>query len=331
MVGSLRKLAQLLTARDRRNAGILLLLMVLGALLEAFGVSAIPAFVSGVVDPDKLVAYPLVHSTLESLGLTGPAEFVVFGACALILVFAVKNGFLIFNAHLQMRFIANRRVELAERLIHAYLRAPFTFHLAKNTSELLRNVEKETGIIAYQVLGAILEICTRSLILLAVLLLLLAIEPWITLGWILIFGLIATLGVRAVGAKLKRYGLQEQEQRQFVVQALNEGLGSLREARVLNRQPFFAARVSGSIRRMSTAVRFKQFVSRAIPPGTELVAVTGLLGIAVVLVLLDRSTESVLVTLSLFAVGLIRLRETVSAAMTHLAGLRYNIVCQATR
>lgn len=42
MVGSLRKLAQLLTARDRRNAGILLLLMVLGALLEAFGVSAIP-------------------------------------------------------------------------------------------------------------------------------------------------------------------------------------------------------------------------------------------------------------------------------------------------
>lgn len=326
MLPQLKKLVALLDRRARRNGVILLLMMIVGAGMEVVGVAAVPAYVSMVVYPEQIARFPVLQSVVERLGLTDTNSLVVWGAVALILVFAVKNSFLVFNYHLQTRYTTNRRIELAGRLTAAYMRAPYPFHVARNTSELLRNIDREASIIAYQVLGAILELLTHVLILAAVLIFLFLAEPWITFWWLVAFGLMGGAGVAAVSARLKRYGLEEQEQRKHFVQSLYQGFGSIKEARVLNREGYFADRVADSVRRIARVVRFKNFTTKAIAPVTEFIAITGLLVIAAVLVLLGRPTESILVTLSLFVVGLVRLRQTIGAAMTHLAGLRYSIV-----
>jgi ABC-type multidrug transport system fused ATPase/permease subunit len=326
MLPQLKKLVALLDRRARRNAVILLLLMIVGAGMEVVGVAAVPAYVSMVVYPEQLARFPALRSMIERLGLNDTDSLVVWGAAALILVFALKNSFLVFNCHLQTRYTTNRRIELAGRLTAAYMRAPYPFHVARNTSELLRNIDREASIIAYQVLGAILELLTHVLILAAVLIFLFLAEPWITFWWLLAFGLMGGAGVAAVSARLKRYGLEEQEQRKHFVQSLYQGFGSIKEARVLNREAYFAGRVDDSVRRIARVVRFKNFTTKAIAPVTEFIAIAGLLVIAAVLVLLGRPTGSILVTLSLFVVGLVRLRQTIGAAMTHLAGLRYSIV-----
>ncbi|HSK40180.1 MAG TPA: ABC transporter ATP-binding protein [Arenibaculum sp.] len=326
MLAQFKKLGSLLSRRAKRNGALLLLLMIAGACLEVVGVAAVPAYVSLVVYPEQLARFPLLYDAIDRLGLTDTNDLVVWGALALILIFAIKNGFLIFNYYWQIRFTTNRRVELAERLTNAYMRAPFTFHLARNTSELLRNIDREASVISYQVLGGSLELVTHAMILVAVLVFLFLAEPWITFWWLVIFGLIGGIGVALVSARLKRYGLEEQRQRKLFVQSLYQGFGSIKEARVLNREHFFAAKVGDSVQRIATVVRFKNFATKSIGPITEFTAITGLLVIAAILVLLDRPTESILVTLSLFVVGLVRLRQTIGAAMTQLAGLRYNIV-----
>ncbi|WP_162937278.1 ABC transporter ATP-binding protein [Indioceanicola profundi] len=305
---------------------ILLVLMVTGAALEVVGVAAVPAFVSAVVYPDKLAQFPALYNMLQNLGLTTTEKLVVWGALALVIVFAVKNAYLILNYWVQMKYVSNRRVDFARRLTQAYMQAPFTFHIRRNTSELLRNIDREATVIAYQVIGAILELMTHTLILVAVLAFLFIAEPWITFWWMVIFGAIGGLGVSAVSAKLKRYGLEEQEERKNFVQALYQGFGSIKEARVLNREHFFARKVGETVEAIARVVRFKNFTQKAVGPVTEFAAIAGLLVIAAALVLLQRPTESVLVTLSLFVVGLVRLRQTIGSAMTHLTALRYSAV-----
>lgn len=326
MLVQFRKLGSLLSRRAKRNGAILLLLMIAGACLEVVGVAAVPAYVSLVAYPEKLEQIPVLYDTINRLGLTDTNDLVVWGALALILIFAIKNGFLVFNYYWQIRYTASRRVELAGRLTNAYMRAPFTFHLSRNTSELLRNIDRESSVISYQVLGGSLELATHAMILVAVLVFLFLAEPWITFWWLIIFGLIGSIGVALVSARLKRYGLEEQRQRKLFVQSLYQGFGSIKEARVLNREHFFATKVGDSVQRIARVVRFKNFATKSVGPITEFTAITGLLVIAAALVLLERPTESILVTLSLFVVGLVRLRQTIGAAMTQLAGLRYNIV-----
>lgn len=323
----LHKLLALLSRRDKFNAGILFAMMLVGALLEIAGLAAVPAFVSAVVDREAMTTLPLVGGTLARLseGLSS-RDLVLWGAALLLGIFALKNGFLAFNYWAQIHYVTNRRMAIAGRLMRAYMNAPYAFFLERNRSELLRNVDGEVITVCYNVISTILELCTRIVILIAVLGFLLFVEPLITLAWIAFLGVIAFFAVRAVSGRLRSYGLIQQENRKVFNQSLYQAFGGIKEIRTLGREEFFSGKVMAAVARITRVNRFKMFITRVIPPASEMVAMTGLLALACGLVLQGRSTESILVTLSLFVVGLVRLREASSAAMNQFADLRYSLV-----
>ena len=320
-------LFSLLTARERINAGILFGMMLVGALLEIAGLAAVPAFVSAVVDREAMLRLPLFGPVLGNLtaGLDDSA-LVLWGAAALLAVFGLKNGFLAFNYWAQIRYVSHRRIAIAGRLMRAYMSAPYTFFLERNRSELLRNVDAEVQTVCYNVISTILELCTRTVIVIAVLGFLLFVEPVITLAWIVFLGLIGFAALRGVTGRLRRYGLMQQQHRQSFNQNLMQAFGGIKEIRTLGREDFFTGKVMEAVGEVTRAHGFKLFIMRLIPPASEMVAMTGLLALACGLVLQGRTTESILVTLSLFVVGLVRLREASSAAMNQFADLRYSLV-----
>jgi ATP-binding cassette subfamily C protein len=251
---------------------------------------------------------------------------VIWGAAALLGVFAIKNGFLLLNYWTQIRYVSNRRLSISARLMRAYMNAPYPFFLGRNRSELLRNVDSEVQTVCYSVISTILELCTRLVIAVTVIGFLLFVEPLITLAWMVFLGIVAVFALRGVTGRLRRYGLMQQEHRKVFNQGLMQAFGGIKEIRTLGREEFFSGKVLASVERVTRAQAFKLFVMRVIPPASEMVAMTGLLALACGLVLQGRSTESILVTLSLFVVGLVRLREASSAALNQFADLRYSLV-----
>jgi len=326
MRSELGKLLAVIGAPARRNALGLLLLMLLGALLEVIGVAAVPAFVAAIVEPERLASLPLLGSLAAPLAGQDTGRLIIWGGLALIVIFALKNGFLIVNAYLQARYVTGLRVMLARRLLGAYMAAPWVFHLGRNTAELLRNVDGEVTTLCNQVIATLLDLCTRLFILFAVLAFLFLIEPLITLGWVALLGGSAILGVSLMSARLRSSGLEEQAERKQLVQSLYQAFGTFKEARVLRRQQFFEQRAGDSVARIAAINRYRQVIGKAIAPTSEFIAVTGLLVLAAILVLFGRSSDSILVTISLFVVGLVRLREVTTAAVSHITTLRFAMV-----
>lgn len=325
MLSHLKKLLSLLDAREKRDAAILFGMMLIGAMLEVVGVAAIPAFVSVVIDPDGLRGYPVVGGLIDRAGLDSTG-LIVWGSIALVAVFAVKNGFLMLNYWAQVRYVAEQRVSLSRRLTQAYLSAPYEFHLGRNSAVIIRNVNREVMVIATSVMAPLLELCTRLLILAFVLIFLFVLEPVVTLFWIAFLTALGAVGVLGLSGKLQRYGLMEQMEGRQVVQGLNQAFHGIKDVKVAGREIFFADKIANAVRTMAETSRFKGFVSKAMTPVLEFAAVVGLLGLATWLVLSGRPTESIIVTLSLFVVGLVRLRETLTAATAHLSNLRYSMV-----
>ncbi len=320
-------LIALLSPRDRVNALILFGMMLIGALLEIAGLAAVPAFVSAVVDREAMLRLPIFGPLLQ--GVTADldsAELVIWGAAALLAIFAIKNGFLALNYWAQIRYVSNRRISISGRLMRAYMNAPYTFFLERNRSELLRNVDSEVQTVCYNVISTMLELCTRLVIVIAVLGFLLFVEPAITMAWIVFLGVVGFLALRGVTGRLRRYGLMQQQHRTVFNQNLMQAFGGIKEIRTLGREEFFTGKVMGAVGEVTRANGFKLFVMKVIPPASEMVAMIGLLALACALVLQGRTTESILVTLSLFVVGLVRLREASSAAMNQFADLRYSLV-----
>ena len=319
----LRKLSYLLNAREKRNAGILFLLTWAGALFDVVGVGAIPAFVGVISMPEKLLEYGPVRYVYDRLGMTSTDDMVMWAAGALIVIFVLKNLYLTFLTYITARYNSGRRVSISNRLFRAYLRSPYTFHLQRNTAELLRNTNSESGSIIGGVLSPLLTLAQETLTLLFVFVLLMAVEPLVTL---VVFGVLGTITVvfyRATRTKIGEYAQESQRHRKLSVQAVNQGLGGFKDARVLGREKFFLSSYSESTSFQAEADRYKAVVSALPRLFLETIAVTGMLGVSALLVAQDRPLESIIPTLTLLGVAIVRLMPSFQRIAGNVNSLKW--------
>ena len=317
----LHKLSYLFTPREKRNGVILFVMMVLGALAEVVGVGAIPAFVGVINMPERLLENDKVRYVYDLLGMDSPQEMVLWAALALILVFIVKNSYLAFLVYVRARYTTNRQVTISNRLFRAYLHSPYAFHLQRNTAELLRNTNSEAGAITGGVLLPMMSILMEFMVLVFIFVLLFAVEPLVSLLTFGVFGTITVVFYRATRGKINEYAKEEQRHRKQSVQAVNQGLGGFKDARILGREQFFLGSYQESTWYQAKAARFKDMISAMPRLFLETMAVAGLLGVASLLVAQERALETVIPTLALLGVAIVRLMPSftkISGSFTSL-------------
>ena len=311
-----RKVSYLLSAREKRNASVLFALMIVGALFEVVGVGAIPAFVGVISMPERLLEVGAVRAAYEWLGLTSTQQMVFWAALALIVVFVTKNIYLAFLEYVRARYVSNRQVSVSTRLFDAYLHAPYTFHLQRNTAVLLRNTSSEAGAVVSSVIIPAMGLFMEAMVLVFIFVLLVVVEPLVTMGTFVIFGGITVVFYRATRARIDVYADREQHHRGQSLKAVNQGLGGLKDARVLGREGFFLAAYRESAQFMARAAQFKAVVSALPRLFLETMAVVALLGVSALLVAQDRPLETIMPTLTLLAVAVVRLMPS----FTRIAG-----------
>ena len=311
-----KKVSYLFTRREKRNGAILFVMMIIGALFEVVGVGAIPGFVGVISMPERLLEHEKIRYVYDWLGMESPQDMVMWAALGLILVFVVKNTYLAFLVYARTRYTSNRQVTISNRLFRAYLHSPYTFHLQRNTAELLRNTNTEAGAITGGVLLPLMTLLMEFMVLTFIFILLFAIEPLVTLITFAVFGTITVVFYRATRSKINEYARKEQHHRKQAVQAVNQGLGGFKDARILGREQFFLNSYQESTWFRAKAARFKEMVSAMPRLFLETMAVFGLLSVAALLVAQDRNLETVVPTLALLGVAIVRLMPS----FTKIAG-----------
>ena len=319
----LRKLSYLLNARERRNAGILFALTWIGALLDVVGVGAIPAFVGVISMPDKLLEYAPVRYAYDRLGMTSADDMVMWAALVLMVVFVVKNVYLTFLAYVGARYNSGRRVSISNRLFRAYLRSPYTFHLQRNTAVLLRNTNSESGTVISGVLGPLLTLAQELLTLVFVFVLLVLVEPVVTIAVFTVMGTITAVFYRATRSKVSEYAKEAQRHRRLSVQAVNQGLGGFKDARILGRERFFLQSYKESTQFQAEADRYKSVIQALPKLFLETLSIAGMLGVSALLVAQDRPLESIIPTLTLLGVAVIRLMPSFQKISMSVNGLQW--------
>lgn len=164
MTKVLRKLLDLLTRRERWQLLGLLGLLLVGGGLETLGVGVVFSFVSALDDPELVQQQPLLRGLYAALGEPALATLWLGLGVALMAVYAGKNAYLAGMYYLQYRFIWNKQVTLSDRLFRQYLYAPYTFHLQRNTAQLLRNVTNEIQQLFLQVLTPVAMLLTELVV-----------------------------------------------------------------------------------------------------------------------------------------------------------------------
>ena len=188
----INKLKVIYNKKQRFYLIVLFVGLSISAVLEMIGVGAIPVFVNLLLDPEKLVSY-LPQSDLTNFFVSkNYLSQILFVSLFLLAVFLFKNFFLFCTIYLQARIFRNIKVENSKRLFQAYVNSPYYLHLSRNPAVLANNVTTEVSL-STRHLESLLLLTREFLVLIAVFILLVAVDPGTVLIVFAVVGSIVTI------------------------------------------------------------------------------------------------------------------------------------------
>jgi ATP-binding cassette, subfamily B, bacterial PglK len=325
-ITELKQLNSLFSNRDRAKFGMLLLMMLVGSFLEVIGIGLVPVFVGVLGSPEKAMNHPTLGPILNRLGLEpGNSHVVIYSSLLLIVVFALKNAYLIVNKYIQLRVVKNRQVALARRMFSAYMHAPVEFHLRRNSAELLRNVNNETNIVSQELINNVFSICMGLMMAMSILALLVAVDPTATLVAFTALGVAGGGMLFVLQRRMRMMGRKALADRKEIIKTINQGFGSLRVLRLTAREDSAVNRLAQRAYRLAQTQTIVQIIGQSTNYYLETVAVSTLLLVCIFLIATGHSAETVAPTLALFGVALVRLKVNVAQIIGAINSMQFRL------
>jgi ATP-binding cassette subfamily C protein len=324
MFNLLKKLKKILPPKDNYKIILLVVFMILAGFLEVISIALLSAFVAGVADPNLILDNQYISSTLSFFNINNERQILVFGTISLILIFLLKNIYLIIYKYFQARFIYNRYRSISARLFKIYMHVPYSFHLNRNSASLIRNVSTESRMIATNVMLPILQITTEFVMALSIIILLLSVQPLITLFTLITLAVVSFFFLKGTKKTMKKHGEKALAEREKIIKTVNEGIGGFKEVTLTNRKPWFIKRFEDSMLSLSKAEIFQQTTRQSVNPIIETIAIAGILLIAFILLKQGHSLAMLSSILALFALSIRRLLPAVNNIVSQYSSLRYN-------
>ncbi len=327
MKESLQKLISLLTKKEKKKLGILLFSLVIGSFLEIVGIGALPAFIAVISNPDLLLKYSFTTELVNHLNIKSQMDMLVWGATFLITVFIVKNIIVSVITYYKSKIIFDIQVRMSHELFMNYLKAPYTFHLNRNSSELLSNVYDAVKIIITGVAIPVVTMITELLLMISIVILLVTVEPIITSVTLLVFASAGAIYLGITKKKSVTFGRVLNELRSIVLKIVTEGLVGFKDARVLNREDYFIKEFYNSSRKNADGMVHQSFINGLAKPILETVTMCIMLLITIFLVIKNNNDiAGILPSLALFGFASIRLMPSFNLLLGSYSSIRYSII-----
>ena len=324
-LAAIHKIWTLLTSMERRSVLTLLGLMFLGMLLETLGVGLVIPALSLLTQSDIASNYPALQPILRTLDNPSQQNLIVGGMLTLVGVYLVKTLFLAFLAWRQMRFAFGVQAQFSQRLFKVYLHQPYTFHLQRNSAQLIRNVINEVSMVTGNAILPGMILLTELLVLFGLCGMLLIVEPRGTLIVVSVLGIAAWAFHHFTHRHIERWGLARQHHEGLRLQHLQQGLGGAKDVKLLGREANFLEQYRQH-NVQSAHVGQMQSVLLQLPRlWLELLAVSGLAMLVISMLAQSRALDAVLPMLGLFAAAAFRLMPSASRILNAVQALRYGL------
>ena len=317
------QILRLLSPQDRLVLGGLLVMMMVGAAFEAVGISAIPAYIALLESPDRALTTKAGSWAYSLLDFESPGQFVFWFGIALLVFFIIKNAYLTWLTYARVSFVRQQGVVMSSRLFRAYLYAPYPFITSTNSADLQRNVNGEVNKVVGSVLFPGLKMLMELIVTLAVIGVLVIAEPLLSFLVLVVLGLIGAGFSMAIKRRMRRYAKQQQIIRGMNIRFIQQGLGSLVDARILGRTEFFAKAHRRTMEAFARTTAFKQLIADLPSRIFETTMVLGILLIGIIFTVQARDPGSLLPTLALFGIASIRLIPAASRITGALTEIRF--------
>ena len=318
----LKKLNILLDKKQKWQMAGLVVLMFIGAMMEAFSIAGIVPVVAIVLAPDKIETNRLVAPIYDALPFTSEKSFGIFLMVALVVAFIIKNIYIYWEYKLLYRFIFTNQFRTSERMMKNFIRRDYEFFLEADTAVIQRSITSDVNNM-YALIQALLTLISEAVIFVSIAVVLLWADPLMT--GIVAALLIVTLFIIKIFIKpvMKRAGEENQYFYSGLFKHISEMVMGIKEVKVSAREKYFVEEYkicgSGYVK----AVQKYTIINNVPRLIIEVVCIAAVIGYFLYLYLRGGDNTGTFTVISAFALGLSRLMPCANRINNQLNNIAY--------
>lgn len=303
---------------------VILVLTLVGTILETAGIGLVIPAIAIMADGNIAEKYPTFFSLFASLGNPSHAQLVIYGVYLLLSAYVIKALYLGFLSWKQSQYIFDIKAYLSQSLFEHYICAPYEFHLKQNSGNLIRNITLEVEQLVARVLIPGVLLITELMVILAITVLLFIVQPIGAIALFIVMSLAMYIFERLSQNHLKKWGAQRQIYEGHRIQRAQEGLGGIKDVKVLGREYNFINNY-GEHTYNAAFVEKKQYALSNIPRlWLETIGVVGLTILIIISLQYVQTPGEVIPIIGLFAAAAFRILPSANRILNSIQSLRYS-------
>ncbi len=324
MLKMLRKINLLLNRQQKTKMVFLVFLMLIGAMLEAMGITLVIPIITAVIDPGAIERNSYHMGDLyRILGMQSATQFAVFMMASIIVVFILKNVFLFFQNVSLLRFIYTNQFETSNRMMINFMKRPYEYYLNANTSVIQRNITSDINNV-YALILTILQLTSEVIVFVFLILVLLVVDAKMILtiaGLLIVVLLLVKMVIKPI---MIRAGQQNQEFYSGLFQWISESVSAIKEIKIGAKENYFINEYAKCGNGYVGAVQKYNIFNSTPRLLIETVCIAGLVGYMLVQVLTGSTDASSMVQqLGVFAAAAARLLPCANRINNYLTSVAY--------
>ncbi len=311
---------EILHKDERRKLVGIFLLMLLASVLETISLGLIVPAMGVLTNPNYLDKFPMIDNFF---GNPSPTEVVVLTMGILVILYISKSAFLVWSLWIQKGYSNSVSNRIGRHLFDVYLRQEYEFHTQRNSALLVRNSQNSASMLT-GIIDPALGILADTLVTLGLFGLVMFLEPVGTLVTVVSFGIAAFVFRRFSNERIRRWGAAQNHHKGMMLKHLQQGLGGIKDLKVLGRESFFVDLYSDELEKSATVWR-RFSLAQVLPRiGLENLTVIGLALLVSTMVFSGYESSRILPVIGLFGAAAFRLLPAVSRTISNLQTIKWN-------
>jgi ABC-type multidrug transport system fused ATPase/permease subunit len=235
-------------------------LTLLGTLAEVVSLGAVLPFLSILIVPEKVFNHPVLADMAPAWGVQSAEQLVLPLTVGFVVIALVAGTLRLLLLWANTKFAFASGADLSIEVYRRTLYQPYHVHLARNSSEVVSGIVNKVNGVVFWVMLPMLTLISSVVLLVAITLTLIFIDPFVALtaiaGFGASYGVITWLSRRRLHLNGQRITYEQTQ----VIKALQEGLGGIRDVLLDGTQPVYCDIYRRADRRLRQAYGSNIFI-----------------------------------------------------------------------
>ena len=318
----LRKLNVILDSKQKSRMKLLVVMMIIGAVLETMSISLVLPIATVLTNTESVNGDGLVGILYRLLGCENVQQFAMLMLIGILLAFVVKNAFLFIQTKMQLDFVYNNQFETSRKMMINFMKRPYEYYLNAETAVIQRNITSDVNNM-YAMVLSILQLMSEFVIFafLGTFLIIQDAVMFMVIGGLLILVLLVIKVV--LKPVMIRAGQENQDYYAGLFKWINQAVTGIKEIKIANKESYFISEYAKCGDGYVQAVKKYSLYNTAPKLLIETICIAGFVVYMLIAFAMGRDTESIIVSISAFAVAAIKLLPSANKINNQLTNIAY--------